>query len=398
MSSLFQILAITGVFYISATVLYLLVFSIAGRFYTSKRSSDAHAGGRIAVLVPAYHEDAVITSSAKSLLDQDYPSELFDVVVIADGLLTDTLNDLYALPVRVIEVAFEQSTKAKALQQALRALPPGYYDFAIVMDADNTVDRNFVSQMSRALQSGAQVVQAHRTAKNTNTRLALLDGLSEEINNHIFRKGHRVLGLSAGLIGSGMGFHYGLFSDLMSRCEAVGGFDKELELELTAEGCTVDYLDHVLVKDEKVDRADRFVGQRRRWLAAQGHYALRGIRHLIRLSPREWRIDHIDKVIQMFLPPRVMLILLLPILTALMFFWQPVLALVLLVLACLLCCTMLLSLPDTLKMRQFGHALWGLPGVGLLMLQAMLGVYGANRQFIHTRHDAPQSVNKPGSQ
>jgi len=34
--------------------------------------------------------------------------------------------------------------------------------------------------------------------------LALLDGISEEINNNIFRKGHQTLGLSSALIGSGM--------------------------------------------------------------------------------------------------------------------------------------------------------------------------------------------------
>jgi hypothetical protein len=49
-------------------------------------------------------------------------------------------------------------------------------------------------------------VQGHRTAKNTNNSWAILDAISEEINNNIFRKGHRVLGLSSAIIGSGMAF------------------------------------------------------------------------------------------------------------------------------------------------------------------------------------------------
>ena len=45
--------------------------------------------------------------------------------------------------------------------------------------------------------------------KDTNT--AVLDAVSEEINNSIFRKGHTRLGFSSGLSGSGMAFEYDLF-------------------------------------------------------------------------------------------------------------------------------------------------------------------------------------------
>jgi hypothetical protein len=34
----------------------------------------------------------------------------------------------------------------------------------------------------------------------TNNSWAILDAISEEINNNIFRKGHRVLGLSSAII------------------------------------------------------------------------------------------------------------------------------------------------------------------------------------------------------
>jgi hypothetical protein len=56
--------------------------------------------------------------------------------------------------------------------------------------------------------------------KNTNNSWAILDAISEEINNNIFRKGHRVLGLSSAIIGSGMAFRYNYFKTLMSTVTA----------------------------------------------------------------------------------------------------------------------------------------------------------------------------------
>ena len=78
-------------------------------------------------------------------------------------------------------------------------------------------------------------------AKNLDTPLARLDALSEAVNNHVFRRGHAALGLSAALIGSGMAFDYALFAELMAQAEAVGGFDKELELTLTRRGIRIAY-------------------------------------------------------------------------------------------------------------------------------------------------------------
>lgn len=81
--------------------------------------------------------------------------------------------------------------------------------------------------------------------------MALLDAVSEEINNTIFRLGHAKLGLSAALIGSGMAFRYDLFRDTMLNIKAVGGFDRELELTLLYQGKRFHYLPETFVFDEK---------------------------------------------------------------------------------------------------------------------------------------------------
>jgi hypothetical protein len=54
------------------------------------------------------------------------------------------------------------------------------------------------------------MVQGHRAAKIQGA-FAMLDAMSEEINNNIYSKGHRTIGMSSRLVGSGMAFSYQLF-------------------------------------------------------------------------------------------------------------------------------------------------------------------------------------------
>lgn len=187
--------------------LYIFIFAVAGVFYKEKTTVKADRHRKFAVLIPGYKEDEVIVEVAKSALLQEYPMGLFDVVVIADSFQPETLAELSTLPVKLIEVSFDKSTKSKALNKGMATLTSNY-DIAVILDADNIMAPDYLMKINAAFSQGAFAVQGHRTAKNQNTSWAVLDAASEEINNHIFRKGHRVLGLSSAIIGSGMAFHY----------------------------------------------------------------------------------------------------------------------------------------------------------------------------------------------
>ena len=189
----------------------------------------------------------------------------------------------------------------------MRQIPDDYVA-ALILDADNVMAVDFLEKMNAAMLQGSKVVQGHRVAKNMNTPMAKLDALSEEINNHIFRKGHRRLGLSAALIGSGMAFEFRLFKEMMQGIHAVSGFDKELELKLLKARHQIEYLPSALVYDEKVQDRRNFSGQRRRWLAAQLIYLRKYFSAGISQVIVHKNIDFFDKVIQMLLPPRILLL------------------------------------------------------------------------------------------
>jgi len=372
-------------------ILYIFIFSIAGLFYTQKISNLTGQKQKIAVLIPGYKEDEVIIEVAKESLKQSYPPDLFDVVIIADSFLPETIKNLNKLSVKVIEVSFEKSTKSKALNKAMEQLPEKY-DIAVVLDADNIMAFDFLEKMNACFDKDIKAVQGHRTAKNLNTGLAVLDAVSEEINNHIFRKGHRVLGLSSAIIGSGMAFDYQYFKELMSNVTAIGGFDKEIELKILKAGYKIEYVHDAYVYDEKVQKADAFTNQRKRWISAQLHYFRKDIGSSLLHLITKGNVDYFDKAIQFIQPPRILLLGAIIISTIgftlinylcnihqqLNMIWF------VLLIICIL--TFLFSIPKKFYNSTTAKALLELPKGMILMLGSLLKIKGANKQFLHTKH------------
>ena len=130
---------IDWVLYIPLTlcVCYLLLYAIASKFYRAPQYPEARTLRHIAVLFPAYKEDRVILSSVRSFLEQDYPKELFDLVVISDQMQPETNEALRTLPIRLLMADYTESSKAKALAMAMNNIDTDLYDIVVIMDADN---------------------------------------------------------------------------------------------------------------------------------------------------------------------------------------------------------------------------------------------------------------------
>lgn len=392
MTSIFyNIIQIAVVIPLAFSTLYIFIFALAGLFYKQPIYKRNTALNRIVVLIPGYKEDETIIETVKFSLLQTYPKNSFDVVVIADSFLTQTIQILNTLPIRTIEVIFENRTKAKALTKAMEQLDLPY-DIVVVLDADNLMSPDFLSKINDAYSSNFKIFQGRRKAKNVNTPLAVLDALSEEINNHIFRKGHRVLGLPSALTGSGMAFQYDFFKTLMKTVTAVGGFDKEIELKLLKNKINIEYLNDAVIFDEKTENTVAFTSQRRRWLAAQFHYFRHYFADSFKTLLTKRNFTYFNKTVQFIQPPRILLLaailILGPSIIILNIFidnyfifnyiWSGIITL------CLL--SFLFSIPRTFYNISTLKALIWLPKGMLLMLKALLRIKGANDHFIHTKH------------
>ncbi|WP_304252368.1 glycosyltransferase family 2 protein [Parabacteroides gordonii] len=376
------------------SVLYLFVFALFSQKKKTYTYPAARRKYRFAVLFPAYKEDAVILHSVEDFLKNEYPRDLYDVVVISDQMSEETNKKLLNLSAKVVEITNFPSTKTNALRKAVEYIDNGMvkYDIIVILDADNLTDNDFLEKINDAFYSGCSAVQTHRVAKNRDTNIAVLDAVSEEINNSIFRKGHTQIGFSSALIGSGMAFEYELFKECIMSSKHIG-VDKQLEQILLLQNIYIEYLEVVYTYDEKVANKNSFYDQRRRWLSNQFHNLFYGLKNIpLAILKGNW--DYCNKLFQWMMPPRIILFGLIVIIAVIMTAVDWPLSIKWWGLLLLLCITFSLAVPDYLVDSRLKKALASLPLIFMLMCLNFFRLKGANKEFIHTQHsDTSNSSN-----
>ena len=344
------------------------------------------------ILYPAYNEDRVIVHSVHTFVGQYYPYQNFHVCVISDHMKPETNELLEGLPVTVLQPVFEKSSKAKAMQYAIQMVESGQckpegrkaYDYIVILDADNVVEADFLEKLNTICNRGYKAIQCHRCAKNSDNNIAVLDGVSEEINNTIFRKAHNRIGLSSALIGSGMCFDYEWFHENVFKLSTAGE-DRELEALLLKQKIYIHYEPEIHVYDEKVSSKDNFQKQRLRWMTAQ----IQSLLNLLPYIPKAivtLNIDFIDKTIQQALIPRSMLIVITFVMACLITLLSRVWCLKWWLLFLFICLSLYVSTPKQLRKHSVFGKLFSLPMLVWKMLANILKIDHKNTDFIHTEH------------
>ena len=293
---------------IAGTVLYLGVFTIASLFGRKSDIPKAKKQNRIVVLIPSHKQDDVIEQTVISILSQAYPQRMFDVTVISDHQNEMTNMRLAQYPITLLTPNFAESTKAKSLQYAILNLPEfKIYDIALILDADNIVEQNFLQNVNDAFEVAAtKAIQLHRISKNRDTAAARMDAIFEEINNAIFRRGHINLGISSALAGSGTAYDFTWFKTNVMKAKSAGE-DKELEALLLRQEYFIDYFDNIYVYGEKKRTTTKLNEQRGRWAVQQFQNLVRNIKFLPGAIFRK-QYDLSDKIIQWMLVPRTTMV------------------------------------------------------------------------------------------
>ena len=289
---------------VAITVFYLGVFAIASLFNRHSTFNKAKKQNRFAILIPSYMQDDVIEHTVVSILGQVYPMRMFDVVVISDHQSEMTNMKLAQYPITLLTPDFAESSKAKSLQYAILNLPEfKIYDIALVLDADNIVSQEFLTQVNDAFETAAtKAIQLHRISRNRDTAAARMGSIFEEINNAIFRRGHITLGMSAALAGSGTAYDFNWFKTNVMKAKTAGE-DKEMEALLLRQGYFIDYFDHILVYGEKQRTTLKMNEQHGSWAIQQIQNFIRNIKFLPgAIFSKQY--DLADKIIQWMLLPR----------------------------------------------------------------------------------------------
>ena len=336
------------------------------------------------VIFPAYGEDIVILHTISSFLNQHYPQDKYSIVVVSDHMSEETNAKLSELPISLLQPQFERSSKAKALQFAFDNTKDNY-DNIVILDADNVVKPDFLERLNHICDQGFTAIQCYRCAKNANNNIAQLDGISEEINNSLFRMGHNNIGMSSALIGSGMCFDFDWFKTHVHLLSTAGE-DREIEKMLLIEHIFIKYAADIDVYDEKVGNEENFQRQRQRWMSAQLNSLLSMMENLPK-SIIELNINYIDKTIQQMLIPRSMLLIG-------TFIWSLIMSVIALtwalkwwLLFILTSLSLWIAIPRKMRNGTLAKLITHLPRLTWKMLSNIRHIDRKNREFIHTTHE-----------
>ncbi len=282
--------------------------------------------------------------------------------------------------------------KAKSLHAALETETVVKADIVMILDADNIMADSCLEKVNAAFLDGIDAIQCHRTAKNKNTAVAVLDAMSEEININLFRRGPASIGLSAAPIGSGMAFRTSLIRDIFSAREILEnpGEDREIDIQLMRRKVKMEFLDDALIYDEKVASAAVFEKQRVRWLEAQVNHLRRFSDEDMKSAPRTFL--YYNKFFQNLLLPRVLMLLLFCAITFLIclgwifhislfypsvMYWITMMGIYLL--------TLFISIPKFFYTMQTFRAIARVPLLMFAMVKAVLQMKRKRTEFIHTQ-------------
>lgn len=352
---------------------YYFIYAFASLFpYQPVVDSSVTSFSKIKVFIPGYKEDKVILGTASEALNQSYPKEHYEVLIIADSFEQSTIKKLKEIGVNVLEVSFENSTKAKSLNEGLKFYDNSEADIAVILDSDNVMEFDFLEKINKAYLSGHNIIQGHRVAKNMQNTMSLLDAINEEVGNNIFRKGHRQLGGCSALIGSGMAFDFSYLKQIMFGITDIAGEDKMMEIIICKRGDKIEYLPNALVYDEKISDSKAFTKQRTRWIGAQFYflrkYFFDGLFSLFRTG----NLNYFDKVLQMALVPKILLLGALGICAVFGFFGF--LSELWVMLFAIYCLALLLAVPRRFYNVSLIRAIIELPKVFVLLLYSVLRI------------------------
>jgi cellulose synthase/poly-beta-1,6-N-acetylglucosamine synthase-like glycosyltransferase len=385
--------------FMAASTVYILFFALVSTLWKKRvsRLTKYLTGQALAmrkkdffsylILYPAYNEDRVIVNSVQKFLAQYYPYSCFHVAVISDHMQPETNEKLAALPITLLQPVFEKSSKAKAMQYAMNQIKEEY-DFIVILDADNVVEPHFLEQLNIECAKGYKAIQCHRCAKNSDNDVAVLDGVSEEINNTIFRKAHNRIGLSSALIGSGMCFDYAWFKENVYKLSTVGE-DRELEALLLLQKVFIKYEPDIHVYDEKVSSKDNFQKQRLRWMTAQIQSLFMQLPHMP-YAIKTGNIDYINKTIQQALIPRSMLVVGAFVVCIFITVFSLTFSLYWYIkwwcLFLAICISLYLAIPKQLRSQSVFGKILSVPTLVWKMFQNIPKINRKNNDFIHTQH------------
>jgi cellulose synthase/poly-beta-1,6-N-acetylglucosamine synthase-like glycosyltransferase len=235
---------------IAAPLFLDLAIAIAGNICPARRRrAAAKRPIRLAAIVPAHNEEAMIARTVASLHAAD---ALTPVLVVAHNCTDGTANQAAAAGAEVFELNDPAAHgKGAALRMGFALAAEMGFDAFLVVDADSVVSSNLIAATQAAMELGAQATQCRYELEvppaNSRNAAARLRALACRGMN-VFRPAGRVgLGFSAGLFGNGFALTQETLNRVPFSADSIVE-DLEYHMSLVSGGLRVDWVEDAFVR------------------------------------------------------------------------------------------------------------------------------------------------------
>lgn len=219
-----------------------------------------------AILIAARNEELVVEKLVNSLKRQNYPSDKYEIYVIANNCTDNTACVAKKAGATVIECTEKVKSKGEVLKYTFGKLKENKgIDAYAIFDADNLVDNNFLNEMNNTINEGYNVSQGFRDTKNIGDNwLSSSYALLYYIDNLFINRARHYMKRSAILNGTGIVIKkevidkYGYNPKTLTE-------DIEFTVMCVLNDEKIAFTETAIIYDEQVTELKLSMTQRKRW-------------------------------------------------------------------------------------------------------------------------------------
>ncbi len=333
-----------------------------------------------AAIVTAHRDTRFIAPLVDSFIKQRYRN--FIVYVVADDC---DISDLYFddRRIKILAPVTPFNAKTKSIAYAVENFERPH-EALIIFDSDNLVHPDYLHNLNYYFLDGYRAVQTHMLSKNYGSTYARLDSVGHIYNTFVEREAKMRLGLSSAILGLGIAIDLNLYREIFYN-NALGGFDKKLQIQLVQKVKQIAFAQDCLVYDEKVEDGDTLEKQRTRWIFTYFKYFRESLtlfcKGLLRFSAGQMVMG-----LMMLRPPLFILCFLAMVLCITGFIVQPVTGWGWCAVLLAFAINFVLVVATQSRQKGMVQSLVHIPKIVLRQVRSLLKIKTANKDFLKTEH------------
>lgn len=258
---------------------YQFFYMIVVLIHRPRREHVTHLH-RFAVLCSARNEEDVIEQLIRSIQQQDYPSELVDIYIVADNCTDRTAQVARNAGAYVLE-RFNQKERGKGyaldflFSHIFSSRGKEAYDAYVIFDADNLLKQDYLQHMNAMLCDGHKIVTSCRNTKNYGENwLSAAYGLWFLRESKFLNEARMLLRTSSVVAGTGFMVHRDIILENGGWKYHLLSEDTEFTVDQILKGNRVAYCAKAVFYDEQPTNFRQSVQQRMRW--SKGYFQVLG--------------------------------------------------------------------------------------------------------------------------